>query len=131
MMRMTRLIPSVVSAALLIGAVACGAEGDDDEGGDPATDLPLFSECTSVAECLIGEEEGGSCQTTESTPTAAICTVECNTIEFDVPDPEVGGCYQPSPSDTCAGGCCLLESVEVVNDFGDEEGTGICVPEAP
>jgi hypothetical protein len=115
----------------LTGVIACGADDDDGSGDDPATDLPLFSECGSVEECAVGEAEGGACEVTPSTPDVAICTVACNTIEYDVPDPEVGGCYQPSPADTCAGGCCLLESVEEINDFGDEEGSGICVPEAP
>jgi len=130
-MRVTRVIVGLMVIPALVGVAACGDDDDGGSGDDPATDLPLFSECSSVAECLIGEEEGGACQTTESTPDAAICTVECTTKEYDVPDPEVGGCYPPSTPGVCAGGCCLVESVEVINDFGDEEGTGICVPEAP
>jgi hypothetical protein len=120
-----------VSAAALVAVVACDTGGDDSSGEEPETNLPLFSECDSVDQCAIGEEEGGACETTPATPDTAICTADCKTIAYDVPDPEVGECYTPSPAETCAGGCCLIEAVEVVNDFGDEEGTGICVPEAP
>lgn len=126
-----RLLQGLAIAAVLVAVAACDTGGGDDSNEEPATDLPLFSECNSIDECDVGEEEGGACETTPSTPTTTICTADCQTIAYDVPEPEVGGCYTPSPADTCAGGCCLIESVEVVNDFGDKEGTGICVPEAP
>lgn len=114
----------------LVAGTACG--DDDDEQGDAApTNQPLYAECGSVAECAIGEEEGGLCQTTPSTPDTAICTVDCLTTAYDIPEPEVGGCYTSSPADKCGDGCCLIEAVEVINDFGDMEGTGICVPQAP
>ena len=109
---------------------ACDAEDGGDPEEDPATDLALFSECNSVEECLVGEEEGGACETTPVTPDTMICTADCHTIAYDVPDPEVGECYTPTPADTCAGGCCLIDSVEVVNDFGDEEGGDMLDPTA-
>jgi hypothetical protein len=131
-MTCTRLLfLGLVSAAVIGAAAACDDEGEDSSDDGPETNLPLFSECDSVDQCAVGEEEGGACETTPSTPDTAICTTDCQTIAYDEPDPEVGGCYTPSPAETCAGGCCLIESVEVVNDFGDKEGTGICVPEAP
>lgn len=120
------VFPSAVALAL----AACGA--DDDDASDAApTNQSLYSECGSVTECAIGEEDGGSCQTTPSTPDTAICTAECKTIAYEVPEPEVGGCYTPSPTEKCGGGCCLIDAVEEINDFGDMEGTGICVPQAP
>jgi len=131
MTRSARLLLGLASAAALAAVTACDADDGGKSDGGSQTDLSLYSECSSVGECAIGEEEGGSCQTTPSTPDAMICTVECNTIAYEVPDPEVGGCYTPSPTETCAGGCCLIETVEVVNDFGDEEGSGLCVPQAP
>jgi hypothetical protein len=112
---------------LLMITTACG---DDDDGGEEApTNLPMFSECGSIDECLHGEEEGWKCEATPISAGVTICTTDCETAPAEVLDPEVGACETPAPSDLCDEGCCYIESVEVINDFGDEKGYGVCVPQ--